>query len=94
MNAHSRTTGRDYPSWDDLLDTEANGFSVVVLMRTQGSNSGSTTFVRTIGPFTTHREARSKAPAIRRHFRCAAKDHPYTDILSVQIEPLWKELRP
>lgn len=95
MQAYSSTTDQTYPSWDDLLAVEANGFAVVVIMRTSTLKTGkSRTFARVTGPFADRPAARTEAARKRRKFARVREDYPGTELVAVCVEPLWKSLEP
>lgn len=99
----SATTEAPYTSVSELEAAEANGYAVVVIMqRVTPSTGEATTFARTTGPFVYKESAHSKASRLRRQFReaiareavGAAPGSPQTFLISVSVEPLWKELNP
>lgn len=49
MRAYSPSTGMHYEDWDALVAAEANGYAVVIQMKTVSQRPRF--FVRTVGPF-------------------------------------------
>lgn len=95
MQAYSSTTDQSYPSWDDLLAVEANGFAVVVIMRTSNHRKGKPRiFTRATGPFADRQTARTEAARKRRQFARVREDYPGTELVTISVEPLWKQLEP
>ena len=95
MQAYSSRTDRHYPSSDDLLASETNGFAVVVIMRTVSPKTGKTrTFARTTGPIASRQAARTEPARARRRFVAAHDDFPGTELVAVTVEPLWEQLEP
>lgn len=94
MNAHSGQTGQTgqtYDSWDDLVAAEANGWVVVSVLRRKGLTR-ERTFARTVGPYENKVAARNRAATLRAKWRRELVDDPTTELLSVNVEPLWKTL--
>lgn len=83
--AHSGSSGKDYPSWDDLVAAEANGWVAVMIMQLKTK-----AFARVVGPFSTKREAQNCGASLRNKFKTSDRRNPDTVLLAVTIEPAWK----
>lgn len=95
MKAYSPTTGTTYDSCEELLAEEANGYSVVsILSRTATGSRKIQTYARVLGPFDTKLAAQKDAARLRRRWKLALVDHPYITLVSISIEPIYKELYP
>lgn len=96
ITAYSTKTSTCYDSWEDLLEAEANGWAVVVMMRQTSRRSGRARYYsRTVGPFTDKRLAQNKASSLRARWRRETRQslpRNNRELLSVNVEPLWKEL--
>lgn len=90
--AHSNRADTTYPSWEDLLAAEANGFAVVSILETTSQKGRTRTFVRTVGPFADRKKAQNKAAALRRRWKKLLADRQDPVLLRVVVEPLWDEL--
>jgi hypothetical protein len=94
--AYSPDADTRYDSWDDLVDAEANGWAVVVMMRETSLRSGRDRYYsRAVGPFADKRLALNKASSLRARWRRETHQNLLPDnreLLSVNVEPLWKEL--
>ena len=75
-----------YEDWDALVAAEANGYAVVIQMKTVSQRPQF--FVRTVGPFPTQREARNVAQSLRRKYK--RQEQPTSELLGVHVEPLWE----
>lgn len=88
----SDTTGITYPSWEALVEAEANGWVVVAILKSEkGSAERYTTFARVYGPFDTQAEARNYRNKVRRAFKEMLADYP-TSLVVTSVEPAWKEV--
>lgn len=94
--AYSPDTGTRYESWDDLVNAEANGWTVIVMLRETSLRSGRHRYYsRAVGPFAAKRLALNKASSLRARWRREKRQNLLPDnreLLSVNVEPLWKEL--
>lgn len=91
--AHSTRADTEYPTWDDLIAAETNGYSVVsILQRTNPKTSKTRTFARVTGPFPDQKTAQKKAASLRLRWKLWFLDHPGIKLVSVNVEPLWNEL--
>ena len=79
-----------YDTWEELLEAEANGFAVAIILRKPDFDN---TFVRLVGPFATHREARNKSAVLRKRVRNWIGVNPAVVLVGVHVQPLWKDLR-
>lgn len=87
--AYSPSTDTEYPSWDDLVAAEANGYAVVAIV----TRPDSAPYARTTGPFRDQKTARAQAARLRRRWNSApGVGFLYGSRLSVRVEPLWKDL--
>jgi hypothetical protein len=94
MQAYSPDTDTTYPSRDALIDAEANGFAVVIIMQRVHPNTDRiTTFVRMTGPFTNRDSARTKAASLRRQRKRIEHMPEGISRLKVAVEPLWSDFR-
>lgn len=96
ITTYSPKTGTWYDSWDDLVEAEANGWTVVVMLRETSLRSGRHRYYsRAVGPFADKRLAQNKARSLRARWRRETRQNLLPDnreLLSVNVEPLWKAL--
>lgn len=78
--AYSDLTGKQYASFDELVDAEASGYVVTAIIA-----RGSSSWPWSVGPMT-KAEAKKLAPKLRNRIR---KETGYQ--VSVFVRPLWKE---
>jgi hypothetical protein len=84
--AYSVSTGKTYPSWDDLVAAEANGFVVTAVI-----SDGSRTWTWTVGPFKDKSDAnRARARLRTRLKREVAQGTNRT--FQLFVRPAWKDL--
>jgi hypothetical protein len=87
MHEYSETTKTHYESFDKLLEEESNGWVVVCILKHNNK-----VFARVVGPFPEKRLALNKSNVLRRRFKKEAPEHPNTELLTVSLEPAWKDL--
>lgn len=83
--AYSEVTGKHYPTFEALVEEEANGWlATAVLTR------GDETWPWSVGPFSGKREALRAAARMRRKIRAETSS---ATTFSVFVRPAWKGLR-
>lgn len=93
MRAYSQRTETMYDSYAALVAAEANGWTVIVNMRTESPNGKEArTFAHGVGPFPDKKTAVRNQARLRRRFRRGLEKVPDTEVVAVTVEPLWKEL--
>lgn len=86
VEAYSVQTGKTYPSWDDLVASEANGFVVTAIV-----SDGKRTWPWTTGPFKDKSDAnRARARLRTRLKREVAQGTNRT--FQLFVRPAWKDL--
>jgi hypothetical protein len=82
--AFSSETGTRYPSWEALLEAEANGHVVVAII-----SDGKQTWPYVEGPYPTKREATNARARMKTRFK---KDVEWDQTRSVSyaVRPVWK----
>jgi len=82
-------SGRIYPSWDALVEAEANGYVTVALLKGKER-----IFVQVFGPFPSKREATNAGVRLRtKHKRqVESLDHNPAELLAVSVRPCWMEV--
>ena len=88
MQAYSTTTGETYPSWEELVEAEANGWLCIALITGAHKQAGKTwPFVE--GPFPTKREAENARSRMRGKFKREAEHYP-GQTYKFFVRPAWK----
>lgn len=83
MEAYSPSTNTHYPSWEALVEAEANGWVAVVLV---SNDKQSWPWVE--GPYSTKREAKNACARKRTEFKRSGRDHAVT--ASFFVRPAWR----
>jgi hypothetical protein len=81
VSAYSEHTGRSYPTWDELVVAETNGFSIVSVSDRPG------TVPAVYGPYNNREEARKAR--VRLHRRFKREESPHT--VHTYVRHIWKE---
>lgn len=76
-------SGRHYPSWDEMVSNEANGYVAVAVL-----SDGKRTWPYTVGPFPTKREADNARARLRSKFKRERRSGATT--ASFFVRPAWK----
>lgn len=93
MQARNPDTDRGYDSRAELVAHEANGHTVIAILQHISARSGSVrAYARVTGPFADRAEAERAARRLRRNWRADLADDPSTRLISVRVEPLWRQL--
>lgn len=89
VEAYSVQTGKTYPSWDALVEAEANGFVVTAII-----SDGKRSWPWTAGPFPDKGEAnRARARMRTRMKREQGRDRLAPDrTFQLFVRPAWKDL--
>lgn len=88
IQAHSDTTGKTYENWDQLIEAEANGWLMVVIITNTKSGQ---VWPWIVGPMTTRKEAERKRANTRTKWKRDQDNGRYLH-LSYQffVRPAWK----
>lgn len=87
VEAYSDTTGATYPTWEDLIAAEANGYLVTCLITDKG------TWPTSWGPFPTKAEAERVRNNKRNKFKRDQKKGRYSgQTYQFFVKPAWKVL--
>lgn len=82
-------SGERYPSWEALVEDQANGWVATAILRERAPRGS--LFTWTVGPFPTKREAVNAGNRIRsKHRREDAGGHAGSDLVAVTAKPAWK----
>lgn len=85
MEAYSEKTNTHYPSWDALIEEEANGYVVVAVI-----SNGKKTWPWVIGPFNVRENAQRAQARLRYKLKKDLKTRPgFTG--KVFVRPAWKD---
>ena len=87
MEAYSQDSGKTYPSWDDLVAAESNGWVVVAII-----SNRKTTWPWVSGPYQTKREAYNACARLRTRMKKEEADYP-DHTYSLSVRPAWKDQR-
>ena len=87
MEAYSERTNTHYPSWEALVEAEANGYVVVAIIRNKKE-----VWPWIVGPFPTKREAGNARNRLRRSLRKDSENN-YSLNFSLFVRPAWKDPR-
>jgi hypothetical protein len=86
-------SGKEYPSWDALVDAESNGYVAVAILQENTPKKG--LFCWVVGPFPTKREATNAGVRIRAKYKrdLERAGHPLmSTLIRVNIRPAWKDV--
>lgn len=84
--AYSSKTNTSYPSWDDLVAAEANGYHVIVVATyTNGKRIGEVAFANSTEGGMTKKEAQNRAARLRKQDKLY---RPYN--YKFFVRPSWK----
>lgn len=81
----SSLTGRIYETRAEMIESEANGWSVAVVSREKGK-----TWADTFGPFETQRKARAAADRLRGQIMAT---NEWARLVTIRVSPLWQPER-
>lgn len=81
--------GREYPSWDALVEGESNGWLATAILRERAPKG--TLFTWSVGPFPTKREANNARARIRTRYRREAETSQ-SDLVGINVRPAWKDV--
>jgi hypothetical protein len=84
-------SGKEYPSWEALVEGESNGYVAVALLRERAPKE--TVFPWVVGPFPTQALAQNAARRMRASFRRQDRDFVVSDLVSTRVRPAWKDVR-
>ncbi len=90
LEAYSVTTGKTYPSFEDLVAAEGNGWVVVAMLR-KSSNGISWPWV--CGPYPTKRKGQTAQARLRRHLKRELRDRDDIQLDGVWLRPAWKDTK-
>lgn len=83
--------GQRFPSWEALVEAQANGWVATAILRERAARG--TLFTWTLGPYPTKREATNASQRIRTRFRREdLNGRSPSDLLVVTVKPAWKDL--
>ena len=89
MEAYSENTNTHYPSWEALVEAEANGHVVVAIM-----TSATQSWPWVVGPFPTKREANNAKNRLRRTLLKERSKQAGENLnFSLFVRPAWKDPR-
>lgn len=88
MEAHSETTGKDYPSWDALVQAEANGWMVIAIIKDSKQE-----WPWLVGPFDTKKAASNARVKHRKRFEKQMREWPENKSARFFVRPAWKDNR-
>ena len=86
MEAYSPETNTTYPSWEALVEDEANGWVAVAVV-----SNGRQTWPWVVGPFPTKREANNARVRLRRESKRKSLSPKYS--ASFFVRPAWRDPR-
>lgn len=87
IGAYSSETNRHYPSWDALVEAEANGHVVVAVV-----TNGRQTWPYVMGPYPTKPEAERARSRLRSRLKREQADYPGATF-TLSVRPAWKDPR-
>lgn len=87
MEAHSSSTGKTYPSWEALVEAEANGYVVVAVIA-----DGKQTWPWVEGLYPTKAEASKARNRMRTKLNRESTNYPSTSF-RLFVRPAWKDGR-
>ncbi len=87
--AYSSDTGRSYPTWDELVSAEANGYCVVAILITDKGRA----FPYVKGTYPTNAEAKRAQRRFRRQLKRQLRGSKWPELSGVWIRPIWKDDR-
>ena len=83
--------GKQYPSWEALVEGEAHGYVAVAILRERAPRG--LLFPMVVGPFPTEREANNARNRIRAKYRRQeARGHVGSDLVVISVKPAWKDV--
>lgn len=91
IEAYSGTTGKTYPTFDDLVEAETNGWLAIMLI-TGAHRLAGQTWPWVHGPFATKREAQNAVNRLRTRCKREADQYP-GQTYKFFVRPAWKDQR-
>lgn len=83
--AYSPETDTHYPSWEALVEAEANGYVVVAII-----TSGKETWPYIVGPIPDKDEANKARNRLRAKWKREMRQYPLGQKVTFHVRPSWK----
>ena len=84
--------GRRFDTWKALIESEANGWVAVAILKEKAKRGS--LFTMTLGPFPSQREGNNARNRIRAKFHRQERQEKYvlSELVTITVKPAWKNI--